>query len=61
MFLSEKGELMKWISKNNKKPILLFSMIIIVIAGLLDLKYEGLFFRILPESIQQNLSTFFNK
>jgi len=49
---------MKQISKNNKKPILLGSIIIIVIAGLLDLKYEGLFFRILPESIQQHLSNF---
>lgn len=52
---------MKQISKNNKKPILLGSIIIIVIAGLLDLKYEGLFFRILPGSIQQHLSNFFNK
>lgn len=52
---------MKRNSKNNKTPILLGGIIIIVIAGLLDLKYEGLFFRTLPESIQQHLSNFFNK
>ncbi|MEY9977193.1 hypothetical protein [Lysinibacillus sp. RC79] len=46
---------MKWISK-NKKALLLFIIIIIVIAGILDIKYEGLFFQLLPESIQNRLA-----
>ncbi|MFT9818346.1 hypothetical protein [Lysinibacillus sp. NPDC056185] len=49
---------MKWISK-NKKPLLLFIIIIIVIAGILDIKYEGLFFQLLPESIQNRLDDIF--
>ncbi|WP_369435937.1 hypothetical protein [Lysinibacillus fusiformis] len=46
---------MKWISK-NKKPLILFLIIIICVAGLLDIKYEGLFFQILPKSIQTYLA-----
>ncbi|MFF2178707.1 hypothetical protein ACFVT8_19940 [Lysinibacillus sp. NPDC058147] len=49
---------MKWISK-NKKPLLLFIIIIIAIAGILDIKYEGLFFQLLPESIQNYLADIF--
>ncbi|MGY3187573.1 hypothetical protein [Lysinibacillus sp. TE18511] len=49
---------MKWISK-NKKPLLLVIIIMVFIAGILDIKYEGLFFRILPESIQTYLADFF--
>ncbi|MFJ3389044.1 MULTISPECIES: hypothetical protein [Lysinibacillus] len=49
---------MKWISK-NKKPLLLFTIIIIFIAGILDIKYEGLFFQLLPGSIQNYLADIF--
>ncbi|MEB2280508.1 hypothetical protein LAV73_10920 [Lysinibacillus xylanilyticus] len=49
---------MKWISK-NKKPLLLFIIIIIFIAGILDIKYEGLFFQLLPGSIQNYLVDIF--
>ncbi|WP_234007697.1 hypothetical protein [Lysinibacillus sp. FJAT-14745] len=49
---------MKWISK-NKKPLLLCIIIIIFIAGILDIKYEGLFFQLLPESIQNRLADIF--
>ncbi|KOS61110.1 hypothetical protein AN161_19200 [Lysinibacillus sp. FJAT-14222] len=52
------GSLLKWISK-NKKPLLLVIIIIIFIAGILDIKYEGLFFQILPESIQTYLADIF--
>ncbi|WP_170061519.1 hypothetical protein [Rummeliibacillus pycnus] len=50
---------MKWISKKNKKPLLLFIVIIIFIAGLLDIKYQGLFFQSLPKSIQSYLANIF--
>ncbi|WP_185150652.1 hypothetical protein [Cytobacillus dafuensis] len=50
---------MKWISKKNKKPLLLLIIIIFIIAGLLDIKYEGLFFQLLPESIQSYLADIF--
>ncbi|MCQ6274717.1 hypothetical protein JMM81_06990 [Bacillus sp. V3B] len=50
---------MKWISKKNKKPILLFIILIFLIAGLLDIKYEGLFFQLLPNSIQSYLADIF--
>ncbi|MFJ5766970.1 hypothetical protein ACIP9C_16590 [Lysinibacillus sp. NPDC093210] len=46
---------MNWISK-NKKPFLAFIVIIIIIAGLLDIKYEGLFFQMLPKSLQSYLA-----
>ncbi|MGE7913277.1 hypothetical protein [Lysinibacillus xylanilyticus] len=49
---------MKWISK-NKKPLIVVIIIMVVIAGILDIKYEGLFFQILPESIQTYLADFF--
>jgi len=55
---SEEGRLLKWISK-NKKPLLLFIIIIIFIAGILDIKYEGLFFQLLPGSIQNYLADIF--
>lgn len=42
-----------------KKKILLILMIILLIAGLLDLKYEGLFFQLMPESIQSKLVQIF--
>ncbi|MGE7842789.1 hypothetical protein ACQKNX_18605 [Lysinibacillus sp. NPDC093712] len=49
---------MNWISK-NKKPFLAFIVIIIIIAGLLDIKYEGLFFHMLPKSLQSYLANMF--
>ncbi|MGE8035844.1 MULTISPECIES: hypothetical protein [unclassified Lysinibacillus] len=49
---------MKWISK-NKKLLLIFIIIIMFIAGILDIKYEGLFFQLLPESVQNYLATIF--
>ncbi|MCL1697691.1 hypothetical protein [Lysinibacillus sp. BPa_S21] len=49
---------MKWISK-NKKPLLFIIIVIILIAGILDIKYEGLFFQLLPESIQNRLADMF--
>ncbi|MEQ6355607.1 hypothetical protein ABNX05_13340 [Lysinibacillus sp. M3] len=49
---------MKWISK-NKKLLLIFIIIIMFIAGILDIKYEGLFFQLLPESVQNYLANIF--
>jgi len=49
---------LKWISK-NKKLLLIFIIIIMFIAGILDIKYEGLFFQLLPESIQNYLANIF--
>jgi len=49
---------LNWISK-NKKPFLAFIVIIIIIAGLLDIKYEGLFFQMLPKSLQSQLANIF--
>ncbi len=51
---------MKWIFK-KKKLILLLLVVIIFIAGLLDIKYEGLFFHLLPNSVQSYLADIFNK
>lgn len=56
---SEEGSLLKWISKKIRKPLLLLIIIIFFIAGLLDLKYEGLFFQLLPKSIQSYLGDIF--
>lgn len=43
----------------NKNILVPISLIIILIAGLLDLKYKGLFYRLLPSSIQSYFDTFF--
>ncbi|MBS4189892.1 hypothetical protein KHA94_06700 [Bacillus sp. FJAT-49705] len=59
VIFSEEGSLLKWISKKNKKPLLFLIIIIFLIAGLLDIKYEGLFFQLLPESIQSYLADIF--
>lgn len=48
-----------WFSKNNKNQILLFVIVIFIIAGLLDIKYEGLFFQLLPQPIQSYLAEIF--
>lgn len=50
---------MKSISKKNKKPILILMIILLFIAGLLDIKYEGLFFQLLPDFIQSYLAGVF--
>ncbi|MGE8207317.1 hypothetical protein ACQKP0_22770 [Heyndrickxia sp. NPDC080065] len=47
---------MKRIVNKNKKTILFLIIIIFFIAGLLDIKYEGLFFQLLPTSIQAYLA-----
>ncbi|OZM58682.1 hypothetical protein CIB95_03685 [Lottiidibacillus patelloidae] len=48
-------KILKWIIKRNKITILLLLLIIFIIAGLLDIKYEGLFFQSLPKFIQNYL------
>ncbi|WP_165571558.1 hypothetical protein [Cytobacillus praedii] len=47
---------MKLLVKKYKKTILFLIIIIFIIAGLLDIKYEGLFFQLLPASIQSLLA-----
>lgn len=55
---SEEWNLLNWISK-NKKIFLLLIFVIVVIAGVLDIKYEGLFFQLLPTSMQTFLAGLF--
>ncbi|GAB3053546.1 hypothetical protein [Virgibacillus ainsalahensis] len=43
----------------SKKPILLLIGMIVFIAGLADIKYKGLVYRLLPESIQVYLDDIF--
>ncbi|MCM3789526.1 hypothetical protein M3221_14055 [Domibacillus indicus] len=50
---------MKWVFKKNKKPILFLMIVLWFIAGLLDIKYEGLFFQLLPDFIQSYLAGVF--
>jgi hypothetical protein len=45
--------------KNHKKTIVLLLIILLIIAGLLDIKYEGLFFQLLPHSAQSFLGDIF--
>jgi predicted membrane protein len=40
----------------KKKPIILVIVLVIIIAGLLDLRYEGLFFQLLPEPVQSYIA-----
>jgi len=54
----EEWDLLKWISK-NKKAFLLLIMVVVVIAGILDIKYEGLFYQLLPTSVQTFLTDLF--
>ncbi|WP_418301829.1 hypothetical protein [Lysinibacillus fusiformis] len=49
---------MKWISK-NKKVFLVVVVVVMIIAGILDIKYEGLFYQLLPTSMQSFLSDLF--
>ncbi|WP_169716209.1 hypothetical protein [Ureibacillus manganicus] len=44
----------------NKKILIIIVIIIVIIAGLLDLKFEGLFYQMLPESLQSMISNIFN-
>lgn len=44
-------------SKKSKKPIL-FIAIILIMAGLADIKYKGKFYQLLPRSIQSYLNSF---
>ncbi|RPJ94928.1 hypothetical protein CW357_13140 [Rummeliibacillus sp. TYF005] len=53
------GRLLKWLSK-NKGIIFIVMIIIIFVAGLLDIKYKGLFYQVLPDSIQSYLANFFH-
>ncbi|MCR8854303.1 hypothetical protein MKY88_23690 [Lysinibacillus sp. FSL R7-0073] len=48
---------MKWISKNKK--VFLLVVVVIIIAGILDIKYEGVFYQLLPTSMQSFLSDLF--
>jgi len=54
----EEWNLLKWISK-NKKAFLLVVVVVIIIAGIFDIKYEGLFYQLLPPSMQSFLSALF--
>ncbi|WP_394584341.1 hypothetical protein [Cytobacillus firmus] len=42
--------------KKNSKWFAVFLILILLIAGMLDLKYQGLFYQLLPESIQSKLT-----
>lgn len=44
----------------NRNSVALFMVVIVFIAALLDIKYRGLFFRMLPCSVQKNLGAVFN-
>ncbi|MBY0123556.1 hypothetical protein [Bacillus sp. S/N-304-OC-R1] len=50
---------MKKLIKKYKKSIVLLIIVLFIIAGLLDIKYEGLFFQLLPSSIQSYLADLF--
>lgn len=38
-----------------KKCVLLIGGIVVTVAGLLDIKYKGLFYKSLPQSVQSSL------
>lgn len=48
---------MKFNFKKHKYMYIGIIILLLIIAGLFDLKYEGLFYKLLPESIQ----TFVNR
>ncbi len=54
----EEWNLLKWISK-HKKVFLAVVVVVMIIAGILDIKYEGLFYQLLPTSMQSFLSDLF--
>ncbi|MBR3117950.1 hypothetical protein [Oceanobacillus profundus] len=43
-------------STKKKSPFILIAACMIAVAGLADIKYRGLFFRLLPESVQSFLA-----
>ena len=43
-------------SKKRKSPLILLAACMIAVAGLADIKYRGLFFRLLSESVQSFLA-----
>ncbi|MBP2078499.1 hypothetical protein [Oceanobacillus polygoni] len=43
-------------SKKKKSPLIILAVSVLFIAGLADIKYRGLFFRLLPESVQSFLA-----
>ncbi|RQW74178.1 hypothetical protein EBB45_12515 [Lysinibacillus composti] len=43
----------------NKKLLITVFVIVVIIAGLLDLMFKGLFYQMLPESIQSIVSNIF--
>lgn len=47
---------MKNIFKQHKKLIIASFIVILLVAGFFDLKFEGLFFQLLPDSIQTYIS-----
>ncbi|MFJ7921005.1 hypothetical protein ACIQ6U_14720 [Lysinibacillus fusiformis] len=49
---------MKLISK-HKKVFLAVAVVVMIIAGILDIKYEGLFYQLLPTSMQSFLIDLF--
>lgn len=53
----EEWNLLKWISKNKK--VFLLVVVVIIIAGILDIKFEGVFYQLLPTSMQSFLSDLF--
>ncbi|KAF0819196.1 hypothetical protein KIS4809_2039 [Bacillus sp. ZZV12-4809] len=50
---------MKGGRKMFKKKIVPILVLLLLIAGVLDLKFEGLFFQLLPESIQAKVVQLF--
>ncbi|WP_175284930.1 hypothetical protein [Lentibacillus jeotgali] len=46
--------------KVNRKPVLMLIVIMVFVAGLLDVKCRGLFFRMLPYAAQTYLASILN-
>ncbi|MFD2117577.1 hypothetical protein ACFSTH_12845 [Paenibacillus yanchengensis] len=42
---------MKWITSKNKKTIVALIILIVIIAGLLDIKYKGLLYQLMSNFI----------
>jgi hypothetical protein len=51
---------MSYLNK-KKKPILLFTFTAVLIAGLLDIKYKGLFYQMLPGAMQEEADKLFQE
>lgn len=50
---------MKELTRKDKTPMLVVIGIVIFIAGLLDIKYKGLFYKSLPKPVQLRLTRMF--